>query len=176
VLTFFTTAKPFRGHSAIIQCYALQSWKALHPDRSFCLVMKRGLLKLPHALIEFWYPVAEWPAQARARELVYTPCFSTSIPTFLFCRSSLRRLAVCRRFSQFPWCRSSNQHRPSVTGGHEFTSAGGLRRVRFRSEKHLARPWLWQNTVLRTGSPGRTRPAQEKRRQNRRWREDLSHR
>jgi len=31
VLTFFTTAKPFRGHSAIIQRNALQSWKRLHP-------------------------------------------------------------------------------------------------------------------------------------------------
>jgi hypothetical protein len=32
MLTFFTTAKPFRGHSAIIQRNALQSWKLLHPD------------------------------------------------------------------------------------------------------------------------------------------------
>jgi hypothetical protein len=32
MLTFFTTAKPFRGHSATIQCNALQSWKLLHPD------------------------------------------------------------------------------------------------------------------------------------------------
>jgi len=32
VLTIFTTAKPLRGHTAIIQRNALQSWKALHPD------------------------------------------------------------------------------------------------------------------------------------------------
>ena len=31
MLTFFTTAKAFRGHSAIIQCNALKSWKLLHP-------------------------------------------------------------------------------------------------------------------------------------------------
>jgi hypothetical protein len=31
MLTIFTTAKPFRGHTAIIQRNALQSWKALHP-------------------------------------------------------------------------------------------------------------------------------------------------
>src|SRR6266853_2897164 len=31
MLTIFTTAKPFRGHSGIIQRNALQSWKALHP-------------------------------------------------------------------------------------------------------------------------------------------------
>jgi hypothetical protein len=27
MITFFTTAKPFRGHEAIIQRNALQSWK-----------------------------------------------------------------------------------------------------------------------------------------------------
>jgi len=32
MLTFFTTAKPFLGHSAIIQRNALKSWKLLHPD------------------------------------------------------------------------------------------------------------------------------------------------
>jgi hypothetical protein len=32
MLTFFSTAKPFRGHSGIIQRNAIQSWKALHPD------------------------------------------------------------------------------------------------------------------------------------------------
>jgi hypothetical protein len=32
VLTFFTTAKPFQGHSAIIQRNALRSWALLHPS------------------------------------------------------------------------------------------------------------------------------------------------
>jgi hypothetical protein len=32
MLTFFTTAKSFRAHIGIIQCNALQSWKALHPE------------------------------------------------------------------------------------------------------------------------------------------------
>ncbi len=31
MLTIFTTAKPFRGHTGVIQRNALQSWKALHP-------------------------------------------------------------------------------------------------------------------------------------------------
>ncbi|SRR6266478_1113836 len=31
MLTFFTTAKAFEGHSAIIQCNALRSWKLLDP-------------------------------------------------------------------------------------------------------------------------------------------------
>src|ERR1700733_2665405 len=32
MLTLFTTAKPFVGHSAIIQRNALKSWTLLHPD------------------------------------------------------------------------------------------------------------------------------------------------
>ena len=32
MLTIFTTAKPFRGHTGVIQRNALQSWKALHLD------------------------------------------------------------------------------------------------------------------------------------------------
>jgi hypothetical protein len=31
MLTFFTTAKPFRGHHGIIQRNALKSWTLLHP-------------------------------------------------------------------------------------------------------------------------------------------------
>ena len=32
MLTFFTTAKPFRGHDGVIQRNALESWKLLNPD------------------------------------------------------------------------------------------------------------------------------------------------
>ena len=32
MLTLFTTAKPFKGHSAIIQRNALKSWTLLDPD------------------------------------------------------------------------------------------------------------------------------------------------
>ncbi len=32
MLTFFTTAKPFRGHSRVIQRNALKSWKLLHAE------------------------------------------------------------------------------------------------------------------------------------------------
>jgi hypothetical protein len=32
MLTLFTTAKPFEGHSGIIQRNALKSWKLLHSD------------------------------------------------------------------------------------------------------------------------------------------------
>jgi hypothetical protein len=32
MITIFTTAKPFLGHSGIIQRNALQSWTLLHPE------------------------------------------------------------------------------------------------------------------------------------------------
>src|SRR5438128_2110800 len=32
MLTFFTTAKPFRGHTGIIQHNAIKSWTLLHRD------------------------------------------------------------------------------------------------------------------------------------------------
>ena len=32
MLTFFTTAKPFRGQDGLIQQNALKSWKRLRPD------------------------------------------------------------------------------------------------------------------------------------------------
>jgi hypothetical protein len=37
MLTFFTTAKAFRGHSNLIQRNALKSWKRLHPDTEVIL-------------------------------------------------------------------------------------------------------------------------------------------
>ena len=37
MLTFFTTAKPFRGHSARIQRNALASWTLVHPDAEVIL-------------------------------------------------------------------------------------------------------------------------------------------
>ncbi len=37
MITFFTTAKPFHGHSAVIQRNALQSWKLLDPDAEVIL-------------------------------------------------------------------------------------------------------------------------------------------
>jgi|SRR5712664_1295326 len=37
MITFFTTAKPFRGHNGITQRNALKSWKLLHPDAEVIL-------------------------------------------------------------------------------------------------------------------------------------------
>lgn len=38
MLTYFTTAKPFQGHSAIIQRNALESWRRLDPDVEIILL------------------------------------------------------------------------------------------------------------------------------------------
>jgi len=38
MLTFFSTAKPFHGHTAVIQRNALQSWKLLHPEVEIILL------------------------------------------------------------------------------------------------------------------------------------------
>jgi len=32
MITFFTTAKPFKGHNGVIQRNALESWTLTHPD------------------------------------------------------------------------------------------------------------------------------------------------
>ncbi len=40
MLTFFTTAKPFQGHNALIQRNALQSWKRLYPEAEIILFGK----------------------------------------------------------------------------------------------------------------------------------------
>lgn len=37
MITFFTTAKPFSGHSKVIQRNALASWKSLHPNAEVML-------------------------------------------------------------------------------------------------------------------------------------------
>jgi hypothetical protein len=58
MLTFFTTAKPFRAHIGILQRNAIQSWKALHPEIEIILfgndegaadvAQKLGLRHEPH--------------------------------------------------------------------------------------------------------------------------------
>ena len=37
MITIFTTAKPFTGHSGVIQRNALKSWKELHADAEVIL-------------------------------------------------------------------------------------------------------------------------------------------
>jgi hypothetical protein len=51
MITIFTTAKPFNGHSGIIQRSALQSWKLLHPDVEVILFGdEEGAAKVCHEL------------------------------------------------------------------------------------------------------------------------------
>jgi hypothetical protein len=58
MLTIFTTGKPFRGHSAVIQRNALKSWTLLHPDIEVILfgdeegaadtALELGIRHVPH--------------------------------------------------------------------------------------------------------------------------------
>lgn len=51
MLTFFTTAKPFRGHEGIIQRNALKSWALLHPDVEIILFGEdEGAAEICHEL------------------------------------------------------------------------------------------------------------------------------
>jgi hypothetical protein len=90
MLTFFTTAKAFRGHIGIIQRNALQSWKALHPDIQIILLgddegaaeaaREFGLRHEPHAKrnvrgtkrVDYLYARAQ--AIARHEVLCYINC------------------------------------------------------------------------------------------------------
>jgi hypothetical protein len=79
MLTFFTTAKPFRGHDGIIQRNALKSWKLLHPDLEVILFgdevgaaevcAELGLRHEPHVeRFESKYPYVNFMF-ARAQEI-----------------------------------------------------------------------------------------------------------
>ena len=90
MLTLFTTAKPFRGHSGIIQRNALQSWKALDRDVEIILfgddegaaeaAEEFGLRHEPHVERNAWgtkrldYMFARAQAIARSEILCYINC------------------------------------------------------------------------------------------------------
>lgn len=60
MLTFFTTAKPFKGHSAIIQRNALKSWTLLHPDIEVILFGdEEGAAEVAHELGLRYEPYVE---------------------------------------------------------------------------------------------------------------------
>jgi hypothetical protein len=90
MITIFTTAKPFRGHTGIIQRNALQSWKALHRDIEIILfgadegaaeaAQEFGLRHEPHVERNAWdskrldYLFARAQAIARHEILCYINC------------------------------------------------------------------------------------------------------
>jgi hypothetical protein len=90
MLTLFTTAKPFRGHSGIIQRNALQSWKLLHPQIEIILfgddlgasdaAREFGLRHEPHIELNkhgtkrLDYMFSRAQAIARHEILCYTNC------------------------------------------------------------------------------------------------------
>jgi hypothetical protein len=110
MLTIFSTPKPFRGHIAVIQRNALESWKRLHPDIEIVLFgddegaaevsAEMGLRHVPHVVrnahgTKFLRSVWE-PAQEMARHdlLCYANC--DIILTQDFARA-VERVAAWRR-------------------------------------------------------------------------------
>jgi len=112
VLTFFTTAKPFKGHNAIIQRNALQSWKMLHSRVEVILFgdeegasqvsadyglrhepyVERFKQKLPY--VNFMFARAE--QIGRHNVLCYANC--DMILTADFCRAVEQVRIVCPQF------------------------------------------------------------------------------
>ena len=112
MLTFFTTAKPFRAHIGIIQRNALQSWKALHPGIEIILfgndegaaeaAQKFGLRHEPHVACNelgtkrLNYLFARAQAIARHEILCYINCDIILMQDF--CRAIDRVSAMHRQF------------------------------------------------------------------------------
>src|SRR5260370_8231037 len=112
MLTFFTTAKPFRAHIGVIQRNAIQSWKALHPEIEIILfgndegaaevAQEFGLRHEPHVACNelgtkrLNYLFARAPAIARHELLCYINCDIILMQDF--CRAIERVGAMHRQF------------------------------------------------------------------------------
>jgi hypothetical protein len=112
MLTLFTTAKPFRGHSGVIQRNALQSWTLLHPDVEVILFgdeegaaqvcAELGLRHEPHVernesglkRIDYYFDRAQ--EIARYKTLCYVNCDIILTPDF--CNAVKRVQASHRQF------------------------------------------------------------------------------
>src|SRR5258708_27724558 len=98
MLTFFSTAKPFEGHTGMIQRNALKSWKRLHPDVEVILFGNEtgvaevcaefGLRHKPHAerhesgMKYLDYMFKEAQRLARHSVLCYSNCDIVLLPDF----------------------------------------------------------------------------------------------
>ena len=112
MLTLFTTAKPFQGHSAIIQRNALESWRRLDPDIEIILVGDDpGVAEVCRELNLRYAPNIErrengtktvrsvfGPTQQLARHEHFCYCNCDIILTADFARAFR---SVCSRFRKF---------------------------------------------------------------------------
>jgi hypothetical protein len=112
VFTFFTTAKPFRGHIGVIQRNALRSWRLLHPDMEIILfgedegtaevVQELGVRHEPHVernafgTIRIDSMFARAQAMARHEVLCYLNCDIILMQDF--CRAISRVLSAYSEF------------------------------------------------------------------------------
>ncbi len=110
MLTFFTTAKPFVGHSGVIQRNALKSWTLVHPDAEVILfgddegaagvALELGLRHEPHTeknaagsnRVDYMFARAQ--AIARHKILCYSNCDIIFMQDF---RAALERVRVVHK-------------------------------------------------------------------------------
>ena len=128
MITFFTTAKPFRGHSAVIQRNALESWKLLHADAEVILFgedegvaqvcAELGLRHVPEVVVN---PSGTkrldsifGPAQKLATQEIVCYCNCDIVLT----RDFLQALRELQRCSSFP------RHSPLATRHFPFLMIG----------------------------------------------------
>ena len=94
MITFFTTAKPFVGHSGVIQRNALKSWTLVHPDAEVILfgdetggaiaAKELGIRHEPHTEKKDSARIA-WTICLRGRRPSRgMRCFATAIATLFF--------------------------------------------------------------------------------------------
>lgn len=153
MLTFFTTAKPFVGHSDVIQRNALKSWTRLHPDVEVILfgedegaaeaAKEFGIWHEPHVeknelgtnRVDYMFNRAQ--QLARHDFLCYSNCDIIFLPDFLQALEQIRQrhanyLALGRRWDT------------GINEPIDFSSADWANQVRSRalSEDKQRPPWF----------------------------------
>ena len=154
MLTLFTTAKPFRGHIAVIQRNALQSWKQLHPDaevilfgddegspevcREFGLRHEPEVARTSFGTIRVDDMFARAQTLARHNLLCYINCDIILMSDF---RSALERVTAWRSLSRhsslatrhFPFLMVGRRWDLDITQPIDFSSPGWQEQTRGRA-------------------------------------------
>src|ERR1700730_8787447 len=138
MITFFATAKPFKGHDGVIQRNALKSWKLLHPDAEVILFgdeegaaeacRELGLRHEPHVeqhesgmkYLNYMFDRAQ--KIARHEVLCYSNCDIILLPDF--------RHAVEMVLSRKKFLLVAQRRDTDVTAPIDFSEAGWARKLR----------------------------------------------
>jgi hypothetical protein len=138
MITFFATAKPFKGHDGVIQRNALKSWKLLHPDVEVILFgdeegaaeacRELGLRHEPHVehhesgmkYLNYMFDHAQ--KIARHEVLCYSNCDIILLPDF--------RHAVEMALARKKFLLVAQRRDTDVTAPIDFSEAGWARKLR----------------------------------------------